>query len=70
MPEVLRSEDGATESGAGGLVSAAVDRVLRWKGKKGRQAAVYGNRRRLPGNRGKRLLRRRGELLERTFAHV
>jgi transposase len=31
--------------------------------------AVYGNRRRIRGERGKALLRRRGELLERTFAH-
>jgi transposase len=31
--------------------------------------AVYGNRRRIRGARGKGLLRRRGELLERTFAH-
>ena len=34
------------------------------------QAPVYGNRRRVRGLRGKRLLRRRGELLERSFAHV
>ena len=33
------------------------------------QAAVYGNRRRIRGGRGKRLLRKRGELVERTFAH-
>jgi len=31
--------------------------------------AVYANRRRLRGVRGKRLLRKRGELLERPFAH-
>ncbi len=41
-----------------------------WEGKKGQQAAVYANRRRIRGERGKQLLRRRGELLERTFAHV
>ena len=34
------------------------------------QAAVYGNRRRVRGVRGKRLLRRRGEYVERSFAHV
>src|SRR5437773_1523469 len=34
------------------------------------QAPVYGNRRRVRGVRGKRLLRRRGEYVERTFAHV
>jgi transposase len=32
--------------------------------------AVYGNRRRIRGNRGKRLLRRRGERVERSFAHT
>jgi len=42
----------------------------RWRGKAGAKAAVYANRRRLRGARGKRLLRRRGEYLERTFAHA
>jgi hypothetical protein len=32
--------------------------------------AVYGNRRRVRGARGQRLLRRRGEYVERSFAHV
>lgn len=32
--------------------------------------AVYGNRRRIRGDRGKRLLRLRGERVERSFAHV
>ncbi len=34
------------------------------------QAAVYRNRRRRKGERSKRLHRRRGELVERSFAHV
>ncbi len=34
------------------------------------QAPVYGNRRRVRGARGKRLLRYRGEYVERSFAHV
>src|SRR2546425_2483815 len=34
------------------------------------QSSVYGNRRRVSGVRGKRLLRRRGEYVERSFAHV
>jgi len=42
----------------------------RWEGKKEEQAAVYGNRRRIRGERGKRLLRQRGEKLERSFAHL
>jgi len=41
----------------------------KWKGKAEQRAAVYANRRRVEGERGKRLLRRRGELLERPFAH-
>jgi transposase len=40
-----------------------------WRGKEQEQRAVYGNRRRIRGERGKRLLRKRGELLERSFAH-
>lgn len=34
------------------------------------QAPVYGNRRRIRGRRGRRLMRRRGETSERSFAHV
>jgi transposase len=43
--------------------------VRDWEGKSQAKAGVYANRRRIRGNRGKRLLRRRGELLERSFAH-
>jgi transposase len=42
----------------------------RWQDKPEARAAVYGNRRRICGERGKALLRRRGELLERSFAHA
>src|ERR1700681_1059462 len=42
----------------------------KWKDKAEAQAAVYGNRRRISGEHGKELLRRRGELLERSFAHA
>ena len=42
----------------------------KWAGKREQQAAVYANRQRIGGNRGKQLLRRRGELIERTFAHA
>lgn len=41
-----------------------------WIGKEEEKAAVYGNRRRIRGERGKRLLRQRGELVERCFAHM
>jgi transposase len=40
-----------------------------WKGKQEAKEAVYGNRRRIRGSRGRRLLRKRGELLERPNAH-
>jgi transposase len=41
----------------------------RWQECPEAQAAVYGNRRRIRGARGRALLRRRGEFLERPFAH-
>lgn len=40
-----------------------------WADQADARDAVYANRRRIKGERGKRLLRRRGERLERTFAH-
>ncbi len=40
-----------------------------WAGKATEQKAVYANRRRVKGNYGKGLLKRRGELIERSFAH-
>ena len=40
-----------------------------WEGKAEQRRAVYANRRRIAGDYGKRLLRKRGELIERSFAH-
>jgi transposase len=40
-----------------------------WIGKPAERDAVYANRRRIQGERGKSLLRRRGLMLERPFAH-
>jgi len=40
-----------------------------WRGKPAERRATYANRRRIRGERGKRLLRSRGEILERGFAH-
>jgi transposase len=40
-----------------------------WVGKEEQQQVVYKNRQRLQRPKGKRLLRKRGELIERTFAH-
>jgi transposase len=41
-----------------------------WSEEPAAQAPVYRNRRRIRGARGRRLMRRRGELSERSFAHV
>jgi transposase len=41
----------------------------RWEDKEVEQAAVYANRRRIRGEHGKALMRRRGEIVERSFAH-
>ena len=40
-----------------------------WRKKAAEKEAVYANRRRIRGRRGKELMRRRGELIERSFAH-
>jgi transposase len=49
---------------------AEPDRGTRnWDGKEAEKEAVYGNRRRVQGERGKRMQRQRGERLERNFAH-
>ena len=40
-----------------------------WQGRAVEQEAVYANRRRIRGERGKRLQAARGERLERNFAH-
>lgn len=58
---------------AGGLRSyiAEPDRGRRdWSETADAQAPVYGNRRRIRGPRGRRLMRRRGETIERSFAHL
>lgn len=41
----------------------------KWAGKAEEQRVVYANRRRVNGRHGKQLLKKRGELVERTFAH-
>jgi transposase len=57
------------ELGVRSYVSEPKQKGRKWKHKPQQQAAVYANRRRVTGPRGKRLLRRRGEFLERPFAH-
>jgi len=66
------SNDTCRDGGTSGLRTyySEPDRGKRnWKGKVADRDAVYGNRRRIQGKRGKALLRRRGELVERPFAH-
>jgi transposase len=41
-----------------------------WSKEPEAQAPVYSNRRRIRGPRGRRLMRRRGEYVERAFAHI
>lgn len=40
-----------------------------WDGDNHAREATYGNRRRIRGARGRRIMRQRGELVERSFAH-
>lgn len=42
----------------------------KWKGKEQEKKAVYNNRRRIRGRRGRQLIKDRGEKLERPFAHA
>ena len=41
-----------------------------WEDKEVERQAVYANRKRIKGKRGRRLMRKRGELVERSFAHT
>lgn len=63
---VMRQLD---EWGVRSYVSEPKRKRRKWRGKRVEQAATYANRRRVEGQRGKRLLRGRGEKLERPFAH-
>jgi transposase len=59
-----------SESGVRTYVSEPARGRRNWQGKAKERDAVYANRRRIRGERGKRLLRMRGEVLERGFAHA
>jgi len=61
---------GLQHAGVRSYISEPERGPRKWEGKRAAQAAVYANRRRIRGKRGKALLRRRGELVERSFAHV
>jgi transposase len=65
--EVVRQ---LAETGIRSYISEPERGRQRWHGQSAEQAAVYGNRRRTQGERGKRLQRQRGEKLERTMAHL
>src|SRR6267154_453900 len=43
---------------------------IRWPDRRPEQQAIYANRRRIRGQRGRRLLRQRGEKLERWNQHL
>ena len=64
--EVLRAQ---AELGIRTYISEPRRGKRRWRGKAAARAAVYANRRRMRGERGKQLSRRRGEYVERGFAH-
>jgi transposase len=64
--EVLRN---LTESGVRTYIAEPERGARKWEGRQAEQAAVYANRRRIRGARGKRLQARRGERVERNFAH-
>ncbi len=57
------------EVGLRGYISEPDRGRRRWKGKETARQGTYANRRRIRGERGRRLMRRRGELVERSFAH-
>jgi transposase len=65
--EVVRQ---LAEAGIRSYVSEPERGRQRWNGQSAEQSAVYANRRRIQGTRGKRLQRQRGEKLERTMAHL
>ncbi len=69
------SMDNLVWCAASGIRSYIPERKSRWRRKwidkpLEHQHAVYGNRQRVKGNRGKRLSKLRSEYVERSFAHV
>ena len=58
------------EAGVRSYISEPERGRQRWAGQAAEQAAVYGNRRRVRGERGQQLQRHRGERLERVMAHL
>jgi transposase len=60
---------GLSELGVRTYIAEPDRRRRNWEGKQAEKEAVYGNRRRIRGERGKRIQRQRGEKIERNFAH-
>src|SRR5229473_4831966 len=58
------------EVGVRTVISEPERKRQKWPGQSAAQAAVYANRRRLDTKTAKVLMRRRGELIERSFAHL
>ena len=58
------------EVGVRTVIAESERKPQKWEGQQAAQAAVYANRRRLKTQTGKGLLKRRGELIERSFAHL
>ncbi|MGD0460836.1 MAG: transposase, partial [Terriglobia bacterium] len=58
------------EVGVRTVIAEPERKPQQWAGQSAAQAAVYANRRRLNTQTGKALMRRRGELIERSFAHL
>ncbi len=58
------------EFGLRGYISEPDRGRRRWKGKDKARQGTYANRRRIRGKRGCELMRRRGEIVERSFAHT
>jgi len=59
-----------TEVGVRTVIAEPERKRQKWSGQSAAQAAVYANRRRLDTQTGQALMRRRGELIERSFAHL
>jgi transposase len=60
---------GLSELGVRTYIAEPDRRRRNWEGKQAEKEAVYVNRRRVRGERGKRMQRQRGEKIERNFAH-
>src|SRR6266446_7133414 len=58
------------EGGLRTVIAEPERKRQKWSGQQAAQAAVYGKRRRLNTDSAKALLRKRGELIGRSFAHV